>query len=310
MIMAAAAFKPIRRCLQNFGLKRALIHSSRPVVPLTKKHAEFLSLVKQAGDGKISLEADEVRKVLILRISNPSKRNAIDGTMLNHIAEIVDQITLSLDIQSKYIGLVICGDKSSFCSGFDLNVARDYVNTPEKGVQMSLFMTDCLNRIRMSPLVSVAVITGPALGGGAELATCTDFRIINTAAYICFVHAKIGAAPGWGGVHRLVSLIGRTRAIDLLGTSKKITADHAVDYKLAERCFDDNRECSEIGIEYLLPFLQQPFPESVQSIKYAVAAASDYSVDVANEVATTEFSKRWGSPSNSQIIKERLAKSK
>lgn len=26
--------------------------------------------------------------------------------------------------------------------------------------------------------------------------------------YICFIHAKIGASPGWGGANRLVSIVG------------------------------------------------------------------------------------------------------
>lgn len=298
----------LRRSFQKplLGAKRYI--ETNQQTALVVKHSEFLSLVRPAqGDGKITLEEDAARKVLILRILNPTKRNAIDGAMMNNLAEIVDKISTSAF--SSYIGLVICGDKTSFCSGLDLNLARDYVNTPERGIQMSLFMTDCLNRIRMAPLVSVAVISGPALGGGAEFTTCADFRIISNSAYVAFVHAKLGAAPGWGAVPRLVSLVGRARALDLLGTSRKLQSVQALEGKFADINFDENKHsCANIGIEFLQPFLQQQFPESVQSIKRSVAVASDCSsLEVSNEFATNEFARRWGSPNNARVIKEKLA---
>ena len=62
------------------------------------------------------------------------------------------------------------------------------------------FMSDALNKIRGCSAVSVCVINGPAVGGGSEIVSCTDFRIMSDAdtAFIKSVHAKIGALPGWG----------------------------------------------------------------------------------------------------------------
>lgn len=46
------------------------------------------------------------------------------------------------------------------------------------------------SRLRQLPLVSVAVIAGPAVGGGAELTTACDTRVVSSTAHIQFVQAK------------------------------------------------------------------------------------------------------------------------
>ena len=56
---------------------------------------------------------------------------------------------------------------------------------------MSLVMHAATNRFRSLPLISVAAIEGAAVGGGAELTTCCDHRILSHDAYIHFVHAKM-----------------------------------------------------------------------------------------------------------------------
>jgi len=52
----------------------------------------------------------------------------------------------------------------------------------------------------------VAALGGPAMGGGAELATSTDFRVMSTKAKIQFVQSRMGVSCGWGGTSRLVKV--------------------------------------------------------------------------------------------------------
>jgi len=44
------------------------------------------------------------------------------------------------------------------------------------------------------------------MGGGAELATSTDFRVMSTKAKIQFVQSRMGVSCGWGGTSRLVKV--------------------------------------------------------------------------------------------------------
>lgn len=66
---------------------------------------------------------------------------------------------------------------------------------------------------------------GAAVGGGAELTTTTDFRVCSPEASVAFVHARMGVAPGWGGAGRLVGLVGRRRALELMLSCSRLGAE-------------------------------------------------------------------------------------
>ena len=110
------------------------------------------------------------------------------------------------------------------------------------------------------PAATVAVIEGSAFGGGAELSTACDFRVMQEQARIRFVHTVMGVSPGasaqlqclvavqrrsqgalwscmaagWGGGTRLTRLVGRRTALQLLGGAQAQTARDAVSCGLAD----------------------------------------------------------------------------
>jgi enoyl-CoA hydratase/carnithine racemase len=116
--------------------------------------------------------------------------------------------------------------------------------------------------------------------------------------YIRFVHAKLGASPGWGGTSRLFSIVGRNQALEILGTSKKLEPAYCLNCKFIDEIVETDKTCVDMGIEFLKPYLDQKYFQSIRSIKIGVVAASKYDVHNANEIASLEFSKRWASPEN------------
>lgn len=59
-----------------------------------------------------------------------------------------------------------------------------------------------------APVISVACL-GNALGGGAELSTACDFRVMARGSKVQFVQARMGVSCGWGGTSRLVRVRAR-----------------------------------------------------------------------------------------------------
>ncbi|KAJ1438591.1 ClpP/crotonase-like domain-containing protein, partial [Ochromonadaceae sp. CCMP2298] len=218
----------VRHCLPRAprALGRASF-SSEAWPCLAEAHGRFLFLVEDHGSGSVDLVRHQRFYEIVL--NNPSKRNSISGRMMNDLAGVVDTI-IEESSQGDRVGVVLRGkgDKA-FCSGADLTLVKEVVNTSEKGELMATFMTDALNRLRQSCLVSVCVLNGPALGGGAEMATACDYRLMpdDEQVYIQYVHAKIGASPGWGGARRLASIVGRRHALRFCGTSEKVWAAEA-----------------------------------------------------------------------------------
>ena len=79
---------------------------------------------------------------------------------------------------------------------------------------------------RMSKPV-IAAINGPAAGGGMNLALGCDIRLGSTAALFSEAFVKIGLIPDWGGFHALPRIVGTAKAMELMMTGERISAEEA-----------------------------------------------------------------------------------
>ena len=107
--------------------------------------------------------------------------------------------------------LVIKSDQKCFCAGADLGLIAGFFeedNGTEGMVAYVKTLHDVFNRIERFPAVTLAVINGPALGGGLEMALACDLRIASTRAKIGLPEAQVGMIPGAGGTQRLPRLVG------------------------------------------------------------------------------------------------------
>ena len=296
------------RCIVASSYNR---HSCfRKFSDIQHKYANFLSLVKNHGEGTVHLyEAPLDERCMILRFDNTSKRNAISGRMMYELATHIDHLVSSKSYDDK-IGLILVGSgKEAFSAGADFSLVKEVVNTPERGKEMSKFMSELLNKIKFHlPFISISLLQGPALGGGAEITTCTDFRLMRNDVFIQFVHAKLGVTPGWGGAARLVDVVGKKNALHILCSSEKLCAEKALRYNYCDGIFDGEGEDEDIkqAVEFLLPYLDMPYPLAIKSMRLSVAAVEGLSRDVANDVATQEFSKRWGGADNKEALQKRM----
>ena len=212
-------------------------------------------------------------------------------------------ITQDLSSWGQGRGLILQAKGDFFCSGGDLTTVKDICN-PEDGMMMSAFMHDTLTKIYSSPLVTVCIVHGKALGGGAELTTATDFRLFTETGEIAFVQGRMGVVTGWGGGTRLVKLLGPARALDLLTTCQKMDA------KTAPRTgYADDVIQSQDRLKEATSWLEKRIshePEVVRSLKKIVVGARDLPLheSLLNERET--FSPLWGGPANLRALKGNL----
>ena len=158
--------------LTPLSYRRVYYHQS--FSGIRHKYANFLSLVKDHGEGTVHLyEAPSNAKCMVLRFENTSKRNAISGKMMYELATHMDHLVSTKRYEDK-IGLILVGSgKEAFSAGADFSLVKDIINTSERGKEMSKFMSNLLNMIKFHlPFMSISLLQGPALGGGAEITTC------------------------------------------------------------------------------------------------------------------------------------------
>jgi enoyl-CoA hydratase len=91
---------------------------------------------------------------------------------------------------------------------------------------------DIFSKIESCNKPIVAAVNGFALGGGCELSMACHFRIASDNAKFGQPEVNLGVIPGYGGTQRLVQLIGKGRAIELLISGNMIDANTALQYGL------------------------------------------------------------------------------
>ncbi|RWS02231.1 ethylmalonyl-CoA decarboxylase-like protein, partial [Dinothrombium tinctorium] len=181
------------------------------------------------GSGKLALEKDNETGIATICLMNPSKKNALDGPMMAQLSYVVDE----LENWREGRAIIIYGYDRFFCSGMDLQMAKCLKDDIEKSKLMATLMRDTLKRLKELPMLSVAFIEGKALGGGAELTTACDFRIVAPNAEIGFVHIKMGITSAFGAGARLVQLLGYSKVLEIITSARLINSVEAIEIGFA-----------------------------------------------------------------------------
>ncbi|XP_072948084.1 probable enoyl-CoA hydratase [Epargyreus clarus] len=185
---------------------------------------------KESKDAKKKEEesktAEEVRKNIIvekfgavttLNIDRIATRNSLDAATLHEMVEAINAFDKDADAKV----LVFNGEGGTFCSGFDID------DVESKGYST---ITDAASRLRRRPLcdkTTIAAVTGYAVAEGFELALACDLRVIEDTAVLGCLGRRFGVPQGLFGGRRLTSLIGLSRALDLLITGRLINGTEA-----------------------------------------------------------------------------------
>ncbi|NXN54782.1 ECHD1 decarboxylase, partial [Rynchops niger] len=259
--------------------------------------------LQQFAGGSINLSKED-NGIGILTLNNPKLMNAFTGTMMLELQERVTELENWKDGK----GLIIHGTGNTFCSGSDLNAVKAISNSQasEDGMNMCMFMQNTLTRLMRLPLISVALVQGKAVGGGAELTTACDFRLMTPGSEIRFVHKHMGLVPGWGGAARLVRIIGSGAALRLLSGAARVDPERALRLGLSEKMLASSDET--VALEEARAWLSQytEGPASViRAVKKVVTAGRELPLEAALRTEKDIFGTVWGGPANLQALVRR-----
>lgn len=161
--------------------------------------------------------------ILWLTINRESKMNALNQETLTEIKAAISAAISNLDVY----GIVITGaGAKAFVAGADIAEFAGY--TVAEGTQMAQNGHDIFNMIENSPKPVIAAVNGFALGGGCELAMACHIRVASENARFGQPEVNLGIIPGYGGTQRLVQLVGKAKAFELLMTGDPINAAEAL----------------------------------------------------------------------------------
>ncbi|XP_031386430.1 peroxisomal fatty acid beta-oxidation multifunctional protein MFP2-like isoform X1 [Punica granatum] len=172
---------------------------------------------RSKGRTAVEVGADGVALITII---NPPV-NSLSFDVLYSLSENYEEALRRNDVKA----IVITGEKGKFSGGFDITGLGGSQERKPKPDSMSVdFLSDVVEGAKKP---SVAAVDGLALGGGLELAMACHARISTSSAQLGLPELQLGIIPGLGGTQRLPRLIGLSKSLDMMLTSKPIKGEEA-----------------------------------------------------------------------------------
>ena len=170
-------------------------------------------------------------KVVVIRLNRPKAMNALNDNMMNELGDALHRF----DADPAVNVIVLTGSEKAFAAGADIAAMANYTYTADTypGNYIGRNWEHILN-IR-KPVVGV--VSGYCLGGGCELAMMCDFLIAADNAKFGQPEIKVGVTPGAGGTQRLPRAISKSKAMDMLLTTRMIDAAEAERTGLVSRVY-------------------------------------------------------------------------
>ena len=160
--------------------------------------------------------------ICTITINRPDKLNALNKTVFDELNKALDIVQSHAEIKS----VIITGAGSkAFVAGADITEFGGL--NKEEAMALAKYGQITFARIENSSKPMVAAVNGFALGGGCELAMSCHFRIASENAKFGQPEVNLGLIPGYGGTQRLVQLIGKGKAMELLMSAHLIDANEA-----------------------------------------------------------------------------------
>ena len=217
--------------------------------------------------------------IFTITINRPDKLNALNNAVLVDLNKAIDEVYSNDAIKS----VIITGaGAKAFVAGADISEFNQL--DVQTAMALSKAGQDSFFRIENSPKPIVACVNGFALGGGCELAMSCHFRIASDNAKFGQPEVNLGLIPGYGGTQRLVQLIGKGRALELLMSGAMIDAPTALQYGLVNYCVPQDELL--IKAQTILALIQLKAPIAVAKCIESANAVFDESTNgYATEIA-------------------------
>ncbi|KQO12596.1 enoyl-CoA hydratase [Acidovorax sp. Leaf76] len=168
------------------------------------------------------LKSTSQGQTLILTLSNPERRNAIDPSMYAAGIEALSVAEGSADIRS----VIITGSDGMFCSGGNLQrLLANRQQPPEVQAQSIEGLHNWIETIRTYPKPVIAAVEGAAAGAGFSLALACDFIVSARNAVFVMAYSNVALSPDGGASWSLSQALPRHAATEILMGGDRIGAE-------------------------------------------------------------------------------------
>ncbi len=157
----------------------------------------------------------------VLTLNSAEKRNLLTPASALAIAQRVEQLSQDPTIKA----LAVTGRDDSFCSGADLAALQQAALGDGEELQQ---IYAAFTSVAHSPLLTIALLNGPALGAGLNLAMACDIRLASPQAWFDSRFFQLAIHPGGGHTWLLPQLVGWQQAAAMIFCGERLSAQQAL----------------------------------------------------------------------------------
>jgi enoyl-CoA hydratase/carnithine racemase len=177
--------------------------------------------------------------IMKFTINRPQVRNAINLDVIVGFEKLVSAV--HNDSSVKFVVITGYGEEA-FCSGGDLSIFHG-LHTAKDAFPMLDRMATVLYNIATLPVPVIALVNGHAVGGGCEIATACDYRLVSSRAKCGFIQGSLAITSGWGGGTYLFEKLPRQDlALQMLSQAKPLSATAMLNNGWATQVYEDDKE--------------------------------------------------------------------
>ncbi|WP_130845776.1 enoyl-CoA hydratase-related protein [Lactiplantibacillus mudanjiangensis] len=225
--------------------------------------------------------------IATLTINRPKSMNALNTATLVEIGEALDEIKANAaDIK---VAVITGAGEKAFVAGADISEMRD-MNALE-AAELSKVAHNSFGKIENLPQLTIAAVNGYCLGGGLELASSCDIRVVSEKAKFGQPEVTLGIVPGFGGTQRLTRLVGRGKAKEMIAMGTMINAQEAYRVGIAEEI-----AAPEALMDKVMEIAHQVMKNGLLAVgmaKYVIDRAADLPLDTAIDFETQMWAQTF-----------------
>lgn len=248
------------------------------------------------------LVEDAAEGVLSVAINSPRTLNALNARIIGELRETFRECAARSDVSS----VLLTGKGKAFVAGADISELSGL--TPGEAAAFSRSGYDLFQIIEEMPQPVVAVINGFALGGGLELALACDFRFVAEGAKLGLPEISLGIIPGFGGTQRLASIVGISKAREMILTGNRFDAAWSLACGLVDRVFPEDRLWDE-SLSFA-GLLAARSGSAMSQAKKVLNLSRNHPVEKGLEIENMAFAACFEHPDSHEGIKAFLEKRK
>ncbi|MAI06802.1 MAG: hypothetical protein CBC47_06755 [Alphaproteobacteria bacterium TMED87] len=184
-----------------------------------------------------SIYIDRSKKVPVLKLNRPNKRNALNLEMWEAFISHLEYASKDESINV----LVISGEDSNFSAGADIGEMKQVFLDQEIPSKIASVTRLAQKKLYEFCKPTIAMIRGSCVGGGCGIALCCDFRFGDETIKMGITPGNIGLVYSLADTKRLVQAVGISCAKDILFTGRLLESDECKETGLIDRVFPQNK---------------------------------------------------------------------